>query len=135
MAPSTAAPRWLPGPLASSSNRANEIIGNLIGTALNSADLHRQLVHTVRILDARLALFEHHVNRKERNLNYLVLKLKNWVGDEAEETPEDELLRLRTAILHIPNRIGDIDPEGFGYNESDSDRTVRVAISVGQLSW
>ncbi len=45
--------------------------------------------------------------------NYLVGKLKNWVRYEAEETPEDELLCLRTAVLHITNQIGDIDPDGF----------------------
>ncbi len=76
---------------------------------------------TVHILDARITLFEHQVNRVKRNLNYLIRKLKNWVRHEGEETPEDELLRLRTAVLHIANRIGDIYPEGLGHDESESD--------------
>ena len=40
---------------------------------------------------------------------------------EPEEAPEGELLRLRAAVLRIGTRIGDIDPLGFGRDDSDSD--------------
>ncbi len=83
-------------------------------SARDNADIHQQHVDTVRILDARLTLFEHHVNRVERNMNYLARKLKNWARHKAEETPEDEFLRLWTAVVHIASRIGDIDRKVSG---------------------
>ncbi len=92
MAPS-AAQRWVPDPLASSSSRVNYLIGNLIDNARDSIDLNQQRVDTDRILDVRLTLFEQQVNRVEHTLNYLVRNMKNWVRHEAEKTPEDESLR------------------------------------------
>ncbi len=124
MAPSVAALRWVPGPLASSSSRVNDLIGNLIDTARDSADLHQEHVDTDRTLDPSLTLLEQQLTRVERNFSYLVRKMKNLVHHEAEETTEDELLRLRTAVLHIVSRIGDVDPKGFRRDDSDSDRTV-----------
>ncbi len=84
MAPSAATHRWVPGPIDSSSSCVNDLIGNLIDTARESADLYQQHVYTDRILDARHTLLEQRANRVERNLKYLVREMKNWVCDEAE---------------------------------------------------
>ncbi len=46
--PSVAAQRWVPRPLASSSSRVNYLIGNLIDTARDSADVHQQHADTDR---------------------------------------------------------------------------------------
>ncbi len=56
--PSAPPPRWLPGPVASSAARVSELIGNLIDSACDSADLHQQRVDNERILDSRLTLPE-----------------------------------------------------------------------------
>ena len=122
--PSVPALRWVLEPVTSSAARVNELIGNLIDSSPDSAVLHQQHVDTERILDARLTLMEQQANRIERNLNYLVRHLKNWVRHEAEETPEGEFLCLRVAVLRIATRIGDIDPLIFGRDDSDSDRSV-----------
>ena len=50
-------------------------------------DLKQEHVDTVRILDACPTLFELQANRIERNQNYLVQQLKNWMGHEVKETP------------------------------------------------
>ncbi len=83
-------------------------------SACDSADHDQQHVDTERILEARFTLFEQQVNRFERNMSYLVRKPKNRVRHEPDETTEGELLKLWPAVLHIGNRIGDIDLEGSG---------------------
>ncbi len=123
----------MPVQVRSSAARVKEFIWNLIGSTRESADLYQQHYDIERILDARLNLFEQQDNHIERYLNYLVRRLKIWVRHGAEETPEGELFRLPSPVLHIATRTGEIDPLGFGLHESYSERPVWDATSAGML--
>ncbi len=57
-------------------------------------------------------------------LELLGPETEGWVRHEAEEIPEDKFLRLQTAVLRTAYRIGDINPEGFGHDISDSNGPV-----------